>query len=460
MSVTPVAHALVREVKIKMSKQKTFRQAIHCLCVALAYVIVSNVAALRTAHADDGVVIDVSGAKRGAYPLAIPVAVDSDAGAAKEVAEVASFDMGVAGFFKVLDPKSFLADLGTEKLSIEPQKWKDVGAFGVVKYQVTVSGDGVVLDAKLYEVSKGTTASLSKTYRGKRKDLRKLVHMWCNEMVKFYTGEPGFFGSKIAFTVKSKKGRAIVAMDFDGANPYGVSRNDSTNILPAWSSSGAIAYTSFMRGAPDLYLAGGGGGRPKRISAHKGMNTGAAFSPDGSRIALTLSKDGNPEIYIINASDGAIVSRVTTNKAIDTSPAWSPDGSRIAFVSDREGGPQIFVVSAGGGDAKRISFNGSYNTTPTWSPKKAANIVAYTTRDGGTYDIVTLDLDSKKMVRVTQNEGANEEPSFSPNGRVIAFARSGSGSGVYIANSDGTGKATKVWSGSATGVDWGPAPSE
>jgi TolB protein len=426
--------------------------------VVTALLCLSGVA--RNAHADEGVVIDVSGAKRSSYPLAIPVGVDSDAGAAKEVAEVASFDMSVAGFFKVLDPKSFLADLAAEKLSIEPQKWKDVGAFGVMKFQVTASGDGVVFDVKLYEVSKGATASLAKTYRGKRKDLRKLVHMWCNEMVKFYTNEAGFFGSKIAFTVKAKKGSAIYAMDFDGANPYGVSRNESTNILPAWSNGGSIAYTSFMRGSADLYLASGGGGRPKRLSAQKGMNTGASFSPDGSQIALTLSKDGNPEIYIIKASDGAVVRRITNNKAIDTSPAWSPDGSRIAFVSDREGGPQIFVVSASGGEAKRLSFNGSYNTTPTWSPKKGANIVAYTTRDGGTYDIVTLDLDSKKMVRVTQNEGSNEEPSFSPNGRVIAFARSGGGSGVYIANADGTGKATKVWSGSATGVDWGPAPSE
>jgi TolB protein len=425
----------------------------------VAIFLVLILSGYRTAVAQEGVVIDVSGAKRGAYPIAIPVGVDSDAAAAKEVAEVASFDMSVAGFFKILDPKSFLADLGVEKLSIDPQKWKDVGAFGVMKSKVTVTGDNIEFEAKLFEVSKGTTASLSKFFRGKRGDLRKFVHMWCNDMVKYYTGEMGFFGSKIAFTVKQKSGSTINAMDFDGANSYGVSRNSSTNILPAWAADGRIAYTSFMRNNPDLYVASGGGGRPKRISAQKGMNTGAAFSPDGSQIALTLSKDGNPEIYIIKASDGAVVKRLTTNKAIDTSPAWSADGSRIAFVSDREGGPQIFVVSAGGGEAKRISFNGSYNTTPTWSPKKGASILAYTTRDGGTYDIVTLDLETKKMVRVTQNEGSNEEPSFSPNGRTIAFARAGSGSGVYIANSDGTGKAVRVWSGSATGVDWGPAPA-
>ena len=87
-------------------------------------------------------------------------------------------------------------------------------------------------------------------------------------------------------------------------------------------------------------------------------------------------------------------------------------------------------------------------------------IIAYTTRDGGSYDIVSLDLDTKAATRITQGEGNNEEPSFAPNGRAIAFAstRSG-GSGIYLASSDGTGKAQKVWGGSATGVDWGPAPS-
>jgi TolB protein len=104
-------------------------------------------------------------------------------------------------------------------------------------------------------------------------------------------------------------------------------------------------------------------------------------------------------------------------------------------------------------------MNGTYNTTPTWSPKKGSRVLAYTTRDGGNFDIVTLDLDTKKMTRITQNEGNNEEPSFSPNGRAIAFAsaRSG-GAGVYVAPADGAGKAVKVWSGVATGVDWGPAP--
>ncbi len=410
---------------------------------------------------DSGVVIDVTGVKRGLYPLAIPVAVESDAAAASMVAEVASFDMTIAGFFKVLPRESFLADLATERLAIDPQKWKDVGAYGVMKYKVTSSGDSYSLEFRLYEVSKGANPSLSKSYSGRKADLRRSVHAWCNEVVKYYTGEAGFFGSKIAFTVRQRGGASsIYAMDFDGANPYSVSNNKSVNTLPSWSRSGSsIAYTSYMRDNPDLYVSGAGGGRPKRLSMHRGMNTGASWSPDGSQLALTLTKDGNAEIYIISANDGTVIRRLTNDPAIDTSPTWSPDGSTIAFVSDRDGGPQIFVVSAsGGGKATRVSFNGSYNTTPAWSPRKGTRMLAYTTRDGGRYDIVTLDLDTKKMVRVTQGDGDNEEPSFSPNGRAVAFARSGKG--VYIANADGTGKATQVWSGSATGVDWGPAPKE
>lgn len=390
--------------------------------------------------------------KRTAYPIAVQENTTGDAGAGKEVATVASFDFTLAGPFKVLDPKSFLAR-PTEGLDFEIQKWKDVGAFGVVKYRVTATE----IEFRLYEVSKGDKPTLTKTY-SRKEATRAITHKWANEVVKHLTGEPGFFGSRIAFTAKASGASKILAMDFDGANAGAISNNSSTNILPAWSPSGGIAYTSFMRGNPDLYVTGGAGGRPTQLAKYRGMNTGASFSPDGSKIALTLSKDGNPEIYVINAKDGSIIKRVTDNRAIDTSPAWSPDGSQLAFVSDRNGGPQIFVTSANGGGATQVSFNGNYNTTPAWSPKKGKSIIAYTTRDGSNYDIVTLDLQTKEMRRITQQMGNNEEPSFSPNGAAIAFARAGQG--IFIANAEGTGTPVKVWSGSATGVDWGPAPAK
>ncbi|HUH05396.1 MAG TPA: Tol-Pal system beta propeller repeat protein TolB [Kofleriaceae bacterium] len=416
-----------------------------------------------TAASADGttVVIDVNNTKRILYPIGVPMG-SGDAASAKLIAEVASFDLGVSGWFRVLDPRSFLADLDKEALEIDPPKWKNVGAFGVMKYRVTSSGGNVEITFKLYEVEKGNVAVLSRTYSGQTRELRGLVHKWCNDVVKYYTGEESFFGSKIAFVTKRKGGgKQIQAMDFDGQNVYGLTRNRSLNILPSWSpSGGSVAFTSYMRRNPDLYVVGAGGGRPKKVASYYGMNTGASWSPDGSKLAVTLSKDGNPEIYLISASNGAIISRLTNNRAIDTSPTWSPDGKEIAFVSDRDGGPQIFVMSSNGSNQRRVSFNGNYNTTPDWSPRKGTRTIAYTTRDGGVYDIVTIDLITNKMTRITQGEGVNEEPSFAANGMAIAFSSSGrkTGSGIYIANADGTGEARKVWSGSATSVDWGPTP--
>jgi TolB protein len=222
-----------------------------------------------------------------------------------------------------------------------------------------------------------------------------------------------------------------------------------------------VAFTSYMRGTADLYTVGTGGGRPKRVAHYDGMNTGASWSPDGSQIAVTLSRDGNPEIYLVSAKDGKVVKRLTSNRYIDTSPAFSPDGKEIAFVSNREGSPQIFVMAADGSGQKRVSTTGNFNQTPAWNPKKGTRQLAYTIRDDSTgrSDVVTLDLTSGKAVRVTQGQGDNEEPTWAPNGRVLAWSsvRSG-GTGIYIGNADGTGAQRLIWKGSGTSPDWGPAP--
>src|SRR5690606_17443574 len=118
-----------------------------------------------------------------------------------------------------------------------------------------------------------------------------------------------------------------------------------------------------------------------------------------------LSKDGNPDIYVIDARSGRVLRRLTNSPYIDTSPEWSPTGKEIVFISDREGGPQIFVMNADGSNQRRVSMNGSYNTTPTWSPRTDERVIAYTTRDESTFDIVTLNLDTGAYTRITQREG-------------------------------------------------------
>jgi TolB protein len=430
----------------------------------VASVAAAILGAAGPALAQDRIVVSSeTKAKKGLYPIAVPTAVDGDLATAKMVTEVQSFDLGVSSWFKVLDPKGFLADLKAEDMSIDPARWKSVGAFGVVKAKAISGGGKITLKFKLYEIEKGAVAVLEREYSGSPDQVRQLTHKWCNEVVKHFTGEPGFFGSQIAFSGGNRTGSKIYVVDFDGHGNHGITNNGSINILPSFSRDGkSVAFTSYMRGNPDLYVTTpGGGGRPKRIAKYGGMNTGASFSPDGSKVAVTLSRDGNPEIYILSASDGAIVKRLTDNRYIDTSPAWSPDGSEIAFVSNREGNPHIFVMGVDGSNARRVSPEGTYNQSPSWNPKKGMRQLAYTTRDdrSSNYDILTLDLASKKLARVTQNEGRNEDPAWSPNGRVLVFASTRSaGSGLYIANADGTGTATMIYKGTASSPDWGPAP--
>ena len=428
--------------------------------IALYVVLATLWASSALGHAQSGVIIDISNPARSLYPIAIPTAARASR-QEQSVAAIARFNLSIAGWFRVLDPASFLANLHKEKLGIDPGSWTSVGAFGVMKYRVQTNGNQVTLTTRLYEVEKGSTPVLRRQYTGPANKLRYLVHNWCNDIITYYTGEPGFFGSKLAFVARSRpRGKQIMVVDFDGYRPYSLIRNRSINILPAWSpSSRQLAFTSYIRTNPDLYILGKSGGRSRRISRVEGMNTGATWSPDGTKIALTLSRDGNPEIYVIRASDGAMLRRLTNNRAIDTSPAWSPNGREIAFVSDREGGPQIFVMSATGSNQRRVSFNGTYNTAPDWSPRKGTRLLAYTTRVSGGFDIVTLDIDSGEMTRITQNQGTNEEPSFSPNGRAIAFAsRRKQGAGIYVANADGTGKQHRIYAGDATSIDWGSAP--
>ena len=103
-------------------------------------------------------------------------------------------------------------------------------------------------------------------------------------------------------------------------------------------------------------------GERRQVSARAGINGAPAWSPDGTRLALTLShKDGNLDIYVLDLDD-QVLTRLTDDNAIDTEPAWSPEGKSIYFTSDRAGSPQIYQVGAGGGVVHSASRSAAVTT--------------------------------------------------------------------------------------------------
>ncbi|MCA9656428.1 MAG: PD40 domain-containing protein [Myxococcales bacterium] len=367
--------------------------------------------------------------------------------AGDEVGNIVRRDAEISAGFEVIDRRSLPAAL-VKASSFNRDEWNKVGAQAVIMNAQV----GNQIKFQLYDLAKGSKPVLSKGFPAG--DQRKASHMFMNEVIKYYTGIPGVFGSRIAF-VRTRRNptvsKNIFTMEMDGGNVSGVTGNRSLNILPSLGPGGQVVFTSYAKRNPDLWMSTGG--EPQRVSKFPGLNLGGVMSPAGGTIALTLSKDGNSELYTIDTG-GNVKARLTNNAAIDGSATWSGAGNQIAFVSNRAGGPQVYRMSAGGGGAKRVTTSGDYNQTPDWSPGEGeySEWITYAGRASGGFDIFAINVKSGKVKRLTQGGGRNTDPSYAPDGRLVAW--SSSRGGIVIGNEDGNNQITVMKGGSTP--DWGP----
>ncbi|MGH8257886.1 MAG: Tol-Pal system beta propeller repeat protein TolB, partial [Steroidobacteraceae bacterium] len=190
---------------------------------------------------------------------------------------------------------------------------------------------------------------------------------------------------------------------------------------PSWSADGRwIAYVSFENRLSAVYVQRVSTGERRLVSARAGVNGAPVFSPDGKRLALTLSgSGGNLDIWLLDL-DTQQLTRLTDDPAVDTEPAWSPDGASIYFTSDRAGGPQIYRLDvANPSRIQRITFGSSYDARPAVSPD--GKRVAFVTLDGKNYRIAVQDLASG-TVTILSHGRLDQSPSFAPNGATIIYA--------------------------------------
>ncbi|TVQ95962.1 MAG: translocation protein TolB [Deltaproteobacteria bacterium] len=381
--------------------------------------------------------------ERSLIPIAVPDLRnlgDSDPrGYVDEISARTRNALDMAGYFRVISPDAFFFDPdadGMTAATINFENWYNVGAQAVVKMGFRVATNQVRLDYRLFNVDAGEEVELD--WRPVTVGLDEVAaetFRFINAIIAYYTGQPGVFGSRIAYAAPSSGGgKQIYTMQMDGGGISAVTSNRSLNILPAWGPGGDVMYTSYVNFNPDLYI---GRNNARRLSTRPGLNVGAQLNPAGDTIAFTMTRDGQAEIYLMDI-DGQNLRRLTNHPAEDVSPSWSPDGRRIAFVSDRAGGPQIHVMNADGSGQRRVTFAGRYNTTPAWSP--TGDVIAFTGRDSrNRFDIFTVDPETSYIERLTQDQGQSQSPTWSPDGRWIAFTstRDGGGARLYIMTRDG-----------------------
>ncbi len=329
-------------------------------------------------------------------------------------------------------------------------RWRELGADGVVVGSVERRGSGLTVQVRLFNV-KSQQSVFAREYSGSAANPRLYAHTIADEIHQQQRGLQGVARSKLTFSSDRDGGRAsgglagrslkeIYISDYDGANDRRVTVNRALNIFPVWSADGrAIAYTSYRRSnSPDIFISNIYQGTLETPLRGEGQNWLAAWSPDGVRLAFTSNRDGNPELYVVNR-DGSGLRRLTQHPAVDTTPTWSPAGNEIAFTSDRSGKPQIYVMSAAGGSPRRITLSESYADRATWAPAPY-NEIAYAARSGAWYDIMVYDVASGARRQITFGEGSNESPAFAPNGRHLAFTSTRRGkSQVYLVGRDGRG---------------------
>jgi TolB protein len=402
---------------------------------------------------------------RFALPPFIPMSTDAETvAAARLVSNVLWDDLNFEREFEFVARDVYATIPAAKSLDDVPfDRWREVDADGVIIGSVQKSGPGFLVRVRLFDVrlrrqvfgSEYSGASNARTY----------AHAISDEIFQKQRGLRGVARTKLTFqsdrdgerlagTIENRNVREIYFSDYDGENQRRVTATRTLNGFPAWSPDArAIAYTSWRRGQPQIFVSHIYEGTLDELTKGPGENWLAAWSPDGTRFAFASTRDGNSEIYIANR-DGSNVRRITNNPAIDISPTWSPNGTEIAFTSDRSGSPQIYTVSADGlGGVQRLTSE-SYCDRPTWSPAPF-NEIAFASRNGPGFDIKVIDVSTRQVKQLTFGEGTNESPSFAPNGRHIAFTSTRSGrSQIFVIARDGRDLKQLTKAGNNTQPSW------
>ena len=366
---------------------------------------------------------------------------------ADETHSILRRDLELCGVFAVADGEPL-----RDKLTPDPGMQGSVRVEGLVER----AGDGFQFTGEVFDL--GTAESVfRRTYPFAAADGRATMHRFNDDLLESLTGDRGIAETKLAFVRQDGKLKEIWVADYDGQNARQLTHDRSIALSPSWAPWGTeLAFTTFKRGNPDIYLFDQTRGASYPFSTRPGLNTSPCYSPDGKWVACTLSRDGNAEVYLISR-DAQTARRLTRNERIDSSPSFSPTGREIVFTSDRSGSPQVYVMDVEGSNQRLLTLEGKYNDSPQWSPK--GDKIVYASRHDAVFDIIVMDANGQNSVQITFDAGHNENPRWSADARKIYFSSTRSGQRqIYMMNTDGSDVAQLTQGSDSFNPATGPRP--
>jgi len=255
--------------------------------------------------------------------------------------------------------------------------------------------------------------------------------------------------TRLAFSATMNSNSDIYILNVDSVlqgNDPSIQRlttNPAADFDPTWSPDGTrIAFRSQRDGNDEIYVMNADGTCQTNLTKDSLADWSPAWSPDGKQIAFAhfFGDNSFTDIALINV-DGSGLTRLTNSHG--EYPTWSPDGTQIAFATARDGNYEIYVMNADGTNQTRLTDNPAYDMSPVWSPE-GTQIAFDTQRDhyppvetgiGLEFEIHTINMDGSKDRKLTVNEDREDRfPDWGANG-LIAFTSNGS---LFIMNGDGT----------------------
>jgi TolB protein len=357
-------------------------------------------------------------------------AVPADGGL--DVAEVIQRDLESTGRFKGM-ARTDMVFTPTTAVEVDAAGWKQQRVDYVVVGRVSALSDGRVrIDAELVNVLTGQRV-FGPNVTTAPANLRNAAHRIADALFEKILGVRGAFATRIAYvSVDGKPPNQryeLYVADSDGANRVRILASPLPVMSPAWSPDGDwLAYVSFERRVSAIFVQHLRSGKKTMVSARAGINGAPTYSPDGKKLAITLSgSNGNLDIYLLELSTGKLT-RLTDDPGIDTEAVFTPDGAGIYFTSDRSGNAQIYRLTLGSNERpRRVTFTGAYNARPRISPD--GKQLALLTLVDGAYRIGVQDLANNTLTMLSKGR-QEESPSFAPNGAMLIFAGRERGQGV------------------------------
>lgn len=336
-----------------------------------------------------------------------------------------------SGFFQSVANSSFVSDQHNQDMKngfIDFKGWQAITAEILIKGKANAFGDSMDVEFEVFSTS-DQKRIFGKGLRGKSGDLSFLACTIADEILAKLTGNPPVFSKKIAFTTNYYKVKTVVISDFSGENRVRLFTEAELSTSPRWFfGEDKLLYVSYRKKNPAIYLLDLEKRADNIVIHFPGLNVNPDISGNNRFVTFTASRDGNPEIYVKDISSGNYL-RVTESRAVDGDPAISPDGKSVAFVSNRYGTPQIFIQE-GASRLQRITWEGRYNTSPSWSPK--GDMIAYASQTENGFDIYVYDIKEQKSFPVVESRGNDDNPDWSADGRHLVFQSDRTGtSNIY-----------------------------